>query len=896
MSGTRQVKKIVTREWRTALVRVCTLVVPVLLAGCSGGDASDGNVPVITGEYPLAWVERPLARDEAGVLLPDDLADPVAFRPGARLVVKDQSTPAAAERVATDAAFPGNAPYDVRDVTASFDGERLLFALRAPEIEDAEVQPTWNIWEYDIRRRALRRVIGPDIVAEEGDDIMPAYLPDGRIVFASTRQRTSRAVMVDEGRPQYAVRDFSGQRDALMLHVMNADGTDIRQLTFGYGHDLWPMPMDDGHVLFVRHEVLGGQAGMHFYRVRPDGRGLQPLFGLHSHEFPDGSRVEFSRPRPLDDGRILALLRTRETARYPVLPVAVDIAAFYERRLRLDGARGDDALESLVAGRFPLEDGIDATGRHADAVPLGDGSRRLLVSWSTCRVQRRGDADPSRLRPCTPERLADDAWQEADPLYGVFVYDPVNEARLPVMVPREGYMYTDLAIAVPRRLPGYLPDGVPGADLDASLVEANLGILDIRSLHDLDGRYDRAGARARTLEELRDPLQTTAAERPLRFLRLEKQVPIPSPQVRAFRATAFGVSAANGMREILGYVPVEPDGSVRVKVPAGVTFGFSVVDGEGRRVGGHHDVALQLMPGEERHCSGCHEGTVRRPHGRLDAGPPPVNAGAETTGAPFPGTRPHLQARIGETMAQLLARRGGTPALSPDLDFRDRWTDPAQRTPDPGLLWRYLDLATPPPATPACLASWQATCRAAIHYEAHIHPLWQRDRRTLAADGTTVLADYTCNGCHAPRDANGLAQVPAAQLDLSDGASPDVADHFNSYRELLAGDTEQELVGGALVERLVQALGPDGRPLFERNGDGSLVLDGNGNPVPVLVPVSVAAPMSAAGSSASARFFAPFAAGGTHEGWLSGAELRLLREWLDIGAQYFNDPFLAPEA
>jgi hypothetical protein len=41
-------------------------------------------------------------------------------------------------------------------------------------------------------------------------------------------------------------------------------------------------------------------------------------------------------------------------------------------------------------------------------------------------------------------------------------------------------------------------------------------------------------------------------------------------------------------------------------------------------------------------------------------------------------------------------------------------------------------------------------------------------------------------------------------------------------------------------------------------------------------------------------FFSKFDAGGTHAGWLSPAELRLVAEWLDLGAQYFNDPFAVP--
>jgi hypothetical protein len=44
----------------------------------------------------------------------------------------------------------------------------------------------------------------------------------------------------------------------------------------------------------------------------------------------------------------------------------------------------------------------------------------------------------------------------------------------------------------------------------------------------------------------------------------------------------------------------------------------------------------------------------------------------------------------------------------------------------------------------------------------------------------------------------------------------------------------------------------------------------------------------------SVRFFTLFAPGGTHAGRLTAAELKLVSEWLDLGAQYFNDPFAAP--
>ena len=46
----------------------------------------------------------------------------------------------------------------------------------------------------------------------------------------------------------------------------------------------------------------------------------------------------------------------------------------------------------------------------------------------------------------------------------------------------------------------------------------------------------------------------------------------------------------------------------------------------------------------------------------------------------------------------------------------------------------------------------------------------------------------------------------------------------------------------------------------------------------------------AAGNARGSRFFSVMN-NPAHAGMLSTAELRLLSEWLDIGAQYYNDPF-----
>src|SRR5690606_15178951 len=82
-------------------------------------------------------------------------------------------------------------------------------------------------------------------------------------------------------------------------------------------------------------------------------------------------------------------------------------------------ARATPYKVSTVAG--PSEG-----GRFRSAFPLWDGSNRLLVSWSLCRLLDSAQA-PAVIVPCTPDRLgapdSDTRYDSAPPLYSAFVYD-----------------------------------------------------------------------------------------------------------------------------------------------------------------------------------------------------------------------------------------------------------------------------------------------------------------------------------------------------------------------------------------------------------------------------------------------------------------------------------------
>ncbi len=840
------------------------LLLPVLSA-CSDGESET----LLTGEYPVVYVERPLPRDEnTGEVEPDDLRDPGVFRPGARLLLKTSASPTAPAIDLVGALFGVGERYDARDVSVNPEGTKLLFALRGPYIEgaDDDDQPTWNIWEYDLTSRALRRVIGADVVAEEGQDIMPTWLADGRILFASTRQRATRAVLVDEGKPQFSPRDDGGQDAAYTLHVMRDDGTDIRQITTGTGSDFYPTLLMNGRILFARQARVGGQVATHLYTVRPDGRDLAPAFGGNSHYDADGDAVQFTRPLQTDDGRVLVMQRPNATQHLGGTPAVVDLAfSDTDQRLDLVTATGGLVGDAYLGEMLPARD-----GRYADAVPLRDGSGRWLVSWSACRVQNVVDplapppATPPRIRSCVGRDVSDPTLEEAEPIYGVFVYSPMNGTRLPVVVPREGMMFDSLAVAAPHASPAYLYDGRNGIELNSDWIDAGVGVLDIRSVYDFDGAFGALGSVFTSLDELMDPAISQAADRPARFLRLEKAVEIPDDDIVDLDASAFGVTTAFGMRELLGYVPVQPDGSVRVMVTASVPFTFSVVDATGARIGPRHNAFIQLMPGEERICSGCHVSASGLPHGRNDSAVVALHAGA-TGGVPYANTKPTLMALAGETMAQLLARVDAS-VMKPraNLEYTDAWTDPLVRTPDVDSSIRYADLTTAMPATVPCQTAWTALCRTVIHYETHLQPLWEVNRGA-----------NTCINCHVA-NAPALPAPDTNQLDLS--ASPsNVAGQLTSYRELL-GDDRAEQVFDPGTMSVIDVLVPD--------------VDDDGNPI--MTAQLHASPLVAGSARASTGFFPRFASGGDHAGRLSDAELRLIAEWVDMGAQYYNDPFAVP--
>jgi len=929
-----------------------------LFGGCdvssgysNGGAGSNSQAPdPVVVDFPVAYVERPIPIDpDTGNVVPDDVLDPGAFNPGAKLVYKDRASVPAAEVVVTDGVFPDTvdmngdpqAPlYDVKDLSVSDDGKKLLFAMRAPEIPDADVQPTWNIWEYDSETKDLHRVIQSDLVAEQGEDVAPHYLPDGRIVFSSNRQRRSKAILLDENKPQFAAQIEDGQTemDAYNLHTMAADGLDIEQITFNQSHDLEPTVLDSGQVLFLRWDNYMGrrQDRLSLYKVNPDGSDLQFVYGYHSQNTgTNATEAAFIKPLQMPNGEIMVSLRSRQSVRMGGDIVTIDVADFSENDQAIDNSGNPGpAQKSATVGQVNTDGTISPRGHFNSAYPIDDGTGRLLVSWSACFVQgvklgvylnTSGElidelgqyvdssgkplaagsapvlADPAKVGtyPCTSRAILLPDIAEAQPMYGLWTYDPSDETQSPVALATANTIMTDAVVMKDRTPPTYIPP--VAADTNAqTLVAENVGVVSIRSVYDFHGIDNSPTG----IAAMADPTQVPPAARPARFIRIMKAVSIPDQDTYDFNRSAFGL--AGQMKDILGYVPIEPDGSAEFKVPADVAFTFQILDANGRRVPGYlgdnHSAWLTVRPGETRECNGCHSLTSQLPHGRDDAQEASANLGA-VGGSNFPNTQlldafdtPQAPPNAGETMAEYYARVIGPRTPSVDIHYSDEWTDANVMAKAASFDYKYADMPSgAAPTTPACQSSWNSLCRIVINYLDVIQPIWETPRQVL--DGSNnVIADNTCTVCHAARNAMGQAQVPAGQLELTSDQSNVNTNFVTSYAELFLADVPQELLNGALVDQTQQAVDANGNLVFQTDANGNLILDTNGDPIPVMVSVPARPSyLSAAGARANTRFFNLFAQGGSHQGMLNDAELKLISEWLDIGGQYYNNPFDAPE-
>lgn len=136
----------------------------------------------------------------------------------------------------------------VRDPEVSSDGKKIIFSMRNNKDD------FYHIYEIGSDGSGLRQLTFADYVT----DIDPLYLPDGSIVFSSTRE------------PKFCM---CNRHIMCNLFLMEADGANIIQLGNSTLHEAHSTLLNDGRIMYDRWEYVDRNFGdaQALWTVHPDG-------------------------------------------------------------------------------------------------------------------------------------------------------------------------------------------------------------------------------------------------------------------------------------------------------------------------------------------------------------------------------------------------------------------------------------------------------------------------------------------------------------------------------------------------------------------------------------------------------------------------------------------------
>lgn len=259
----------------------------------------------------------------------------------------------------------------IRDPEVSFDGTRIVFALRKNITEDYKIH---EIGADGTGHRQLTTMPGVF-------DIDPFYLPDGSIAFTSSRE------------PKYCMCNVHIMGN---LYRMEGDGANIHQIgkdTLFEGHgSLLP----DGRLLYDRWEYVDRNFGdaQGLWTANPDGTNHAVFWGNNT---PSPGAVIDARAIP-GTPLVIAVLGSCHDRPWGALGVI-------DRRLGLDGRApivhtwpAAAADLATTRGEILFDSYKKVNPKYEDPYPLGDAARGGAGKYFLCsRLTGKGKAEEMGL-------------------------------------------------------------------------------------------------------------------------------------------------------------------------------------------------------------------------------------------------------------------------------------------------------------------------------------------------------------------------------------------------------------------------------------------------------------------------------------------------------------------
>jgi hypothetical protein len=444
----------------------------------------------------------------------------------------------------------------------SYDGTRVLFAYKAHD------EGSFHLYEMNLDGSGLRQITNG-----EYDDIDPVYLPDGRIVFTTTRGNS----YVRCGPFIYSY----------VLARCDEDGSNLYLISLNSEPDFVPAIMRDGRVIYSRWEYTDKPLWriQSVWTTNPDGTGTAAFWGNQSiwpdllaeaRQIPGSRRVMFAGLGHHDwFAGSIGILDPTEGSNYPhgLTKVTADL------RWPECSIPPEDPVES---------DRYHASGKFAGymgAYPLSEEDFLVSARSGTMGISTGADSALGKFKLYLMDVFGNreliyegvhNAW------YGI----PVRQRSKPRHIPDRTIWPGTGADRKPNK-PGSFYNG----DVYEGVPELPRGIV--------------------------------------KYLRVFQQdAKTYSTWNKTFRHSGPPVSIIQeeAVKRIVSVVPVESDGSVYFEAPSGKALYFQLLDENYR--------ALQtmrsftgLMPGEQRGCVGCHE---------MQAATPPPQPGIALRRPPTP--------------------------------------------------------------------------------------------------------------------------------------------------------------------------------------------------------------------------------------------------------------------
>jgi len=451
--------------------------------------------------------------------------------------------------------------------TLSYDGAKVLFAwcrhyprlaAEPNKLDKANVPEDafYHLFEMNLDGSGLRQ-----LTRGKYDDFDGRYLPDGRIVFLSTR----RGQAVQVGResaartvarpdlPDCYVRCGGGPERPVAvytLHTLNADGSDLAAISPFEMFEWTPEIGRDGAILYSRWDYIDrdNMPYMGLWAINPDGTGARKVF----KNYTKAPHCVFEA-KPVPESHKIVFTASAHHAQTMDSLVLLDPAA---------GMEGDGPMTRLTP-EVPFPE-IESWPRTSYANPWPLSERFHLVAWGAEGARVPGPAGWARWHAV--QRPADGM--------AIYFYDALTRTR-ELLWADERIACGDPIPVRPRERPPVLASQLDNAAPN-------------------EGRF--------LLADVYQGL-TGVPRGEIKSLRV---VAVPAKTHPTMNFPNLGITRDDPGKCVLGTVPVEPDGSAHFRVPAGVIVFFQALDARGVAVQTMRSVS-HVQPGQTLGCIGCHE-------------------------------------------------------------------------------------------------------------------------------------------------------------------------------------------------------------------------------------------------------------------------------------------------